>query len=87
MAEIKNTKKCKNQTINIDLTFEPRGAINMVIENNEQSANTDDDGETTQDEILMVRIIIPVVTRLTNLTKQKMLSNHLSVQNFDSTQS
>lgn len=87
MAEIKNTKKCKNQTINFDLTFEPCGAINMVIENNEYSANTDDDGETTQDEILMVRIIIPVVTRLTNLTKQRMLSNYLSVQNFDNTQS
>ena len=61
------------------MTFEPCGAINMVIENNEYSANTDDDGETTQDEILMVRIIIPVVTRLTNLTKQRMLSNYLSV--------
>lgn len=85
MAEIKNTKKCKNQTINTDLTFEPRGAINMVIENNEYSANTDDDGETTQDEILMVRIIFPVVTRLTNLTQQRMLSNYLSVQNFDNT--
>ena len=79
MTEIKDSKKCKNQTINIDLTFELRGAINMVIENNDYSANTDDDGETTQDEILVVRIIIPVVTRLTNLTKQKVLSDHFSV--------
>ena len=55
------------------MTFEPRGAINMVIEKREYSANTDDDGENTQDEILMVRIITPVVTRLTNMTKQKML--------------
>ena len=77
MAEIKDQKKSKNKTINIDWKFEPRGAINMVIENNEYSANTDDGGETTQDEILIVRTITPVVTRLTNLTKQKMLSKEL----------
>ena len=37
MAEIKDQKKSKNKTINIDWKFEPRGAINMVIENNEYS--------------------------------------------------
>ena len=47
--KIKKLKKCNDVTNNIDFTSEPYGSIKTVIEDDNYSTNTDDDGKITQD--------------------------------------
>lgn len=50
MVKIQKSKKFKDVTINTDLTNEPYGGIKIVIDQDDDSSNTDDGGEIKQDE-------------------------------------
>lgn len=47
--KIKKLKKCNDVANNIDFTSEPYGGIKIVIEDDNYSTNTDDDGKITPD--------------------------------------